>query len=260
MSARILIIDDDTRLAEMLSSYLSARGFSVEVRGDGATGLRALAAGIGGGFDAIILDVMLPDTDGFEVCRRVRAHSDVPIVMLTARGDATDRVVGLELGADDYLPKPFDPRELLARLGAVLRRSRRGVAIVHGGAASAAGSLRFGKLTIDRQAREVRVDGARRELTARQFDLLLLLAERAGRVQTREQIVQAMGGEEWDSVDRSVDVHVSRIRIAIEDDPKRPRLLQTVRAAGYVFANPASADLSGEGAGDPNGHSGPWRG
>jgi len=118
MPQRILIIDDDARLAEMLSSYLAARGFDVEVREDGSRGIRALEAG---GFDALVLDVMLPDTDGFEICRRVRARSDLPILMLTARGDATDRVVGLELGADDYLPKPFDPRELLARLGAILR-------------------------------------------------------------------------------------------------------------------------------------------
>src|SRR5215471_8979962 len=134
MAARILIIDDDARLAEMLSTYLTARGFAVEVRGDGRSGLRAIESGAGGGFDAVVLDVMLPDTDGFEICRRVRARSDVPIVMLTARGDATDRVVGLELGADDYLPKPFDPRELLARLGAVLRRTRRGAPGPGGGA------------------------------------------------------------------------------------------------------------------------------
>jgi DNA-binding response OmpR family regulator len=246
MSARILIVDDDARLAEMLSTYLAARGFAVEVRGDGRSGLRAIETGAGGGFDAIVLDVMLPDTDGFEVCRRVRARSDVPILMLTARGDATDRVVGLELGADDYLPKPFDPRELLARLGAVLRRTRRGAA------GADAGALRFGRLVIDRQAREVRVDGERRELTARQFDLLVLLAERAGRVQTREQIMDALRGEEWDSVDRRIDVHVSRIRIAIEDDPKRPRYLQTVRGAGYVFspAQPAGDGDAGDGAGD----------
>src|SRR5215831_1013281 len=233
MPDRILIIDDDARLAEMLSSYLAARGFAVEVRGDGGSGMRALETGR---FDALVLDVMLPDTDGFEICRRVRARSDVPIVMLTARGDATDRVVGLELGADDYLPKPFDPRELLARLGAVLRRSRRGAPGADGGADDRA--LRFGRLVIDRQAREVRVDGERRELTARQFDLLVLLAERAGRVQTREQIMDALRGEEWDSFDRSIDVHVSRIRIAIEDDPKHPRFLQTVRGAGYVFTPP----------------------
>src|SRR6185369_7107541 len=240
MPHRILIIDDDARLAEMLSSYLTARGFTVEVRGEGGSGMRALETG---GFDALVLDVMLPDTDGFEVCRRVRARSDLPIVMLTARGDATDRVVGLELGADDYLPKPFDPRELLARLGAVLRRARRPAGAMGPGGEPA---LRFGRLTIDRQAREVRVGGERRELTARQFDLLVLLAERAGRVQTREQIMDALSGEEWDSVDRSIDVHVSRIRTVIEDDPKHPRFLQTVRGAGYVFTPPQPGDGEGE--------------
>lgn len=231
MPQRILIIDDDARLAEMLSSYLASRGFAVEIRGDAQSGLGAIERG---DFDAVVLDVMLPDGDGFDVCRRVRARSEIPIIMLTARGDATDRVVGLELGADDYLPKPFDPRELLARLGAVLRRAQRTPGGTDGG--KGPGVLRFGPLTIDRQAREVRVAGERRELTARQFDLLVLLAERAGRVQTREQIMDALRGEEWDSVDRSIDVHVSRIRIAIEDDPKRPRFLQTVRGAGYVFS------------------------
>jgi two-component system, OmpR family, phosphate regulon response regulator OmpR len=244
----------------MLAGYLASRGFEVDRRADARSGLRALVDGGGGGsggggsvgggsagFDAVILDVMLPDMDGFEVCRRVRARSDVPILMLTARGDATDRVVGLELGADDYLPKPFDPRELLARLGAILRRARKpGTA-----AGDGEGVLRFGPLVIDKQAREVRVDGARRELTGRQFDLLWLLAERAGRVQTRDQITEALGGEEWDSVDRAIDVHVSRIRNAIEADPRRPRFLQTVRGTGYVFtpARGESQDRGGGGGG-----------
>ena len=233
MAARILIVDDDERLTQMLGEYLTARGFQVERRGDGAGGIRAVE---GGDVDAMILDVMLPDLDGFEVCRRVRAVSALPIIMLTARGDATDRVVGLELGADDYLPKPFDPRELLARLQAVLRRSQRAV-----GPADAA--LRFGNLVIDRQQREVRVGGQRADLTGRQFDLLLLLVERAGRVQTREQIMDALGGgEEWDSVDRRIDVHVSRIRNAIEEDPKHPRFLQTIRGTGYIFTPPRAGD------------------
>jgi DNA-binding response OmpR family regulator len=233
MGARILIIDDDERLTEMLSQYLRARGFDVICRADARAGLAALqeASGGEGAVEAVILDVMLPDLDGFEVCRQVRARSDVPILMLTARGDATDRVVGLELGADDYLPKPFDPRELLARLGAILRRTRATTA-----PAGAAAPLRVGRLTIDRQRREVRVDGRLCELTGRQFDLLLLLAERAGRVQSREQIMEALGREGWDSVDRSIDVHVSRIRNAIEDDPRRPRFVRTVRGAGYVLS------------------------
>jgi two-component system phosphate regulon response regulator OmpR len=237
MAARILIIDDDERLTEMVAGYLKARGFAVECRAEARSGLLVLE---GGNVDALILDVMLPDIDGFEVCRRVRAQSDIPILMLTARGDAMDRVVGLEIGADDYLPKPFDPRELLARLGAVLRRSRRGFA-------ETSAPLRFGRLTIDLQAREVLLDGQPRELTGRQFDLLVLLAERAGRVQTREQIMEALGGDEWDSVDRSIDVHVSRIRNAIEDDPKHPRFVRTIRGAGYMFS--PTVDRLGSGNG-----------
>jgi two-component system phosphate regulon response regulator OmpR len=228
MAARVLLIDDDERLAEMLVEYLSGRGYSVEHRPDGGSGLALLARE---SFEAVILDVMLPDLDGFEVCRRIRARSQLPVLMLTARGDELDRIVGLELGADDYLPKPFNPRELLARLGAILRRSR-------GPSPEGAADpppLRFGRLEVDRAAREVRVDGERRELTGRQFDMLVLLAERAGRVQSREQIMEALKGEEWDSVDRSIDVHISRIRTAIEDDPRNPRFVQTVRGAGYVF-------------------------
>ncbi len=228
MAARVLLIDDDNRLAEMLLEYLRGRGYSVEHRAEGGSGLALLAQQ---SFDAVILDVMLPDLEGFEVCRRIRARSQVPVLMLTARGDELDRIVGLELGADDYLPKPFNPRELLARLGAILRRTRAPA----GAGADDPPPLRFGRLELDRAAREVRVDGARRELTGRQFDMLVLLAERAGRVQSREQIMEALKGEEWDSVDRSIDVHISRIRNAIEDDPRHPRFVQTVRGAGYVF-------------------------
>jgi DNA-binding response OmpR family regulator len=229
MAARILLIDDDARLAEMVTAYLRARGFAVEHRADGASGLAAL--GEGGGVDAVVLDVMLPDLDGVEICRRIRARSPVPVLMLTARGDELDRIVGLELGADDYLPKPFNPRELVARLGAVLRRAQP--------RPQAPGApVRFGPLEIDRSAREVRVDGERRELTGRQFDLLVLLAERAGRVLSREQIMELLGRDDGDSFDRSIDVHVSRIRTAIEEDPRRPRFLQTVRGAGYVFTPP----------------------
>jgi len=249
---RILIIDDDERLSAMLGSYLSARGFAVEQRADGRSGLKALEAGE---YSAVILDVMLPDLDGFEICRRIRGRSTVPILMLTARGDDLDRIVGLEIGADDYLPKPFNPREVLARLGAILRRTRR--APVEGPSA-----MTFEGLTIDRRAREVRVGGARRELTGRQFDILVLLAERAGRVQSRDQLREALGGEdgEGDSFDRSIDVHVSRIRNAIEDDPKHPRFVQTVRGAGYVFTPPqgdaASPAEHGAGGGDTSGGGG----
>jgi DNA-binding response OmpR family regulator len=228
MAARVLLIDDDARLVDMLREYLHSRGYHVDVRGDGESGLLAQSRG---DYDAVILDVMLPGIDGLEVCRRLRARSRMPILMLTARGDDMDRIIGLELGADDYLPKPFNPRELLARLAAVLRRARPA-------SDGPADVLRFGPLEIDRGAREVRVRGQRRELTARQFNLLLLLAERAGRVQTREQILEALKGEEWDAVDRSIDVHISRIRQLIEDDVKHPHFVQTVRGSGYVFTAP----------------------
>ena len=228
MPTRVLLIDDDARLVEMLGEYLRARGFESDACGDGETGLAQQARG---NYDAVILDVMLPGIDGLEVCRRLRARSPVPILMLTARGDDMDRIVGLELGADDYLPKPFNPRELLARLTAILRRSRAGTGKTDE-------VLRMGPLEIDRASREVRVRGQRRELTGRQFDLLLLLAERAGRVQTREQLMDALKGEVWDSVDRSIDVHISRIRQLIEDDPRHPRWVQTVRGTGYVLTPP----------------------
>ena len=169
---------------------------------------------------------MLPDMDGLEVCREVRAKSDTPVLMLTARGDAADRIVGLELGADDYLPKPFQPRELLARLRAILRRGR----------GTASRLLRFGRLEIDRDARSVRVNGEARSLTAYQFALLLALAGNAGRVLSRESLMDLVKGEPLEAFDRSIDVHVSRIRAAIEDDPKKPRRIVTVRGAGYVFA------------------------
>ncbi|HKW93117.1 MAG TPA: response regulator transcription factor [Methylomirabilota bacterium] len=224
MGPRILLIEDDRRLAEMVSEYLGEAGFRVSVAGDGASGLSRLTAEP---FDALVLDLMLPDMDGLEVCRRLRGTSDIPVLMLTARGDAMDRVVGLELGADDYLAKPFEPRELLARLRAILRRR---------GPGGGSGVLRFGRLEIDRDARRVRVDGAERPLTGHQFALLLTLAERAGRVLSRDTLMDLVKGEELEAFDRSIDVHVSRIRAAIEDDPKRPRRLLTVRGAGYVFA------------------------
>ncbi len=231
MSARILLVDDDPRLAEMVSEYLGQAGFHVTISLNGGAGLQQLARE---SFDALVLDLMLPDMDGLEVCRQVRASaassSAIPILMLTARGDAMDRVVGLELGADDYLPKPFEPRELLARLRAVLRRRH------HGGADSAADVLRFGRLEIDRGLREARLDGEAKPLTEHQFALLEALAAHAGRVLSREAIMGLVKGEQLEAFDRSIDVHVSRIRQAIEDDPKKPRRIITVRGAGYVFA------------------------
>ena len=227
MAERILIVDDDQRLSAMLADYLAQAGFKVERRGDGLSGLKAAQ---GGDVDAVVLDLMLPDIDGLEVCRRLRTTSDVPILMLTAKGEETDRIVGLEVGADDYLPKPFNPRELLARLKAILRR-RTGVA---GGGGPA--PLRFGRLVIDRGAREARLDATPCAMTSYQFDLLAAMAERAGRVLSREQLLDLVKGEGGDAFDRSIDVHISRIRAAIEDDARHPRRIVTVRGAGYVFA------------------------
>jgi two-component system, OmpR family, phosphate regulon response regulator OmpR len=226
MVERILLVEDDPRLAEMLCEYLGQAGFFITTAALGATALQCLSDAQ---FDAVVLDLMLPDMDGLDLCRQVRTHSDTPILMLTGRGDAVDRIVGLELGADDYLPKPFEPRELLARLRAILRRRVRGRAV-------AEGSLHFGRLEIDTAARTVRVDGVQRDLTGYQFDLLAALAAKAGRVLSRDVLMDLVKGEHLEAFDRSIDVHMSRIRAAIEDDPKKPRRVITVRGAGYVFA------------------------
>jgi len=229
MTDRVLIIDDDARLAEMVAGFLSQAGFAVDARHTGAEGIEAASAGgARGGYDAVILDLMLPDIDGLEVCRRLRARSDLPILMLTARGEDTERIIGLELGADDYLPKPFNPRELQARLKAILRRRR--------GEGALEDRLHFGRLEIDAGSRMVRVDGVERAMTSYQFDLLLTLARHAGRVMSRDRLMDLVRGEALEAFDRSIDVHVSRIRAAIEDDPAHPRRIITVRGAGYVFA------------------------
>lgn len=227
MAERVLLVEDDPRLAEMLSEYLGQAGFRITVASAGASALRQLAAD--GSYDAVVLDLMLPDMDGLDVCREIRARSDTPVLMLTARGDAIDRIIGLELGADDYLPKPFEPRELLARLRAILRRRAPA-------GAAAQPLLHFGRLDIDVAARAVLLDGVRRELTGYQFELLLVLAQNAGRVLSREALMDRVKGAHLEAFDRSIDVHVSRIRAAIEDDPKKPRRVITVRGAGYVFA------------------------
>jgi len=224
MTARVLLVEDDARLASMVADYLGEAGFRIGVAPTGAEAMRLVAAE---DFDAVVLDLMLPDADGLDLCRRIRAKSDIPLLMLTARGDPLDRVVGLELGADDYLPKPFEPRELLARLRAILRRRH---------APASNDVLRFGRLEIDKGAREVRLDGQRKAMTGHQFSLLLTLAERAGRVLSREALMDLTKGESLEDFDRSIDVHISRLRAAIEDDPKRPRRILTLRGAGYVFA------------------------
>jgi DNA-binding response OmpR family regulator len=224
VSTRLLLIDDDERLCDMLAQYLAQAGYRVVARHTLADGLaehRRHPA------DAIILDLMLPDGSGLDGCTSLRAaHDLVPRIMLTAPGEATDRVVGLELGADDYLAKPFDARELLARVRTVLRR----------GTAAVNPVLRFGRLEIDREARQVRVDDDPKALTAYQFDLLVALAERAGRVVSRNQLLDAVAGRALEAFDRSIDVHVSQIRAAIEDDPRKPKRILTLRGAGYLFA------------------------
>ena len=239
MQKHILLIEDDPRLAALVCEYLGEAGYLVTTAASGTIGLNLAAATP---FDALILDLMLPDMDGLEVCRQLRAKSAIPIVMLTARGDATDRVVGLEIGADDYLPKPFEPRELLARLRAILRRGG-GQRSVQGSPASASVEgnsatdvLHFGRLEIDRGALTIRLDQKICDLTSHQFTLLRILAENAGRVLSRERLLDSATGETLEAFDRSIDVHISRIRAAIEDDPKTPRRIITVRGAGYVFA------------------------
>lgn len=223
--ARILMIDDDERLAAMVREYLGNSGHVVDTAADARRGLGAFHAH---GADLVILDLMLPDIDGLEVCRKLRTEGlGVPILMLTAKGDPLDRVIGLELGADDYLSKPFEPRELAARVKALLRRAT---------ATEAGKVMRFGRLEIDRGARAVRIDGEPRALTPHQFDLLAALAERAGRVLSREQLMNLVRSEPFDAFDRSVDVQIARIRASIEDDPHHPRRVITVRGAGYLLA------------------------
>ena len=222
-----LLIDDDARLGVLVTEYLGKHEIEVTVASDGERGLAALRKR---SFDVVLLDVMLPGADGFEVCRRLRATpglADVPVIMLTARGDDVDKIVGLEIGADDYLAKPFNPRELLARIRAVLRRGR----------AMPAASPRFraGDLEIDFAAREVAIGGTRLALTSYEFDLLATLARAAGRVLSREQLLDALKGAEYESFDRSIDVHVSKLRAKLEPNPKAPRYLKTIRGVGYVL-------------------------
>lgn len=226
-----LLIDDDARLATLVTEYLGEHGIDVTVASEARRGLASLR---GGRFDVVLLDVMLPGIDGLETCRRIRATPElaaIPIVMLTARGDDVDKVVGLELGADDYLAKPFNPRELLARIRAVLRRT----------APAARGGARFstGQLEIDFDAREVSVAGKRVVLTHHEFELLAILARAAGRVLSREQVLDALKGQEYETFDRSIDVHVSKLRAKIERDPKAPRYIKTVRGVGYALMRDA---------------------
>ncbi len=234
MSEHLLLIDDDMRLSAMVGDYLRSHGYQISSAPSLAAGREMLARQA---FDALILDLMLPDGDGLDLCRELRASPrtrTLPVLMLSARGEPTDRIVGLEIGADDYLPKPFEPRELLARVRALLRRSS---AVADDGDV-----WRFGRLEIDNGLRQVRLDGQPCDLTSYQFDLLCVLAQHPGRVLSRDQIMDLLKGHPLEAFDRSIDVHISRIRAAIETDPKEPRRILTVRGVGYVFAKKQDAD------------------
>ena len=240
---RVLVIDDDRELCELIRDYLEPLGYETTAEHDGPAGAeRALA----GGFEAVILDVMLPGADGFEVLRRIRRGSDVPVLMLTARGEETDRIVGLEMGADDYLPKTFSSRELLARLRAVVRRTAaRPAAPVPGGPARPGGGrvdaepeLVVGPLRINPSARVAALGDVPLKLTALEFNLLESLMRARGRVRTREHLLETLGERMYDGLDRSIDVHVWSLRRKLGDDPKNPRFIRTVRAVGYMLINP----------------------
>ena len=224
MALRVLVIDDDVRLFELLAEYLSQHEVALTHARDGREGIARLDAG---GFDAVLLDVMMPGIDGLEVLRRIRQRDKIPVIMLTARGDESDRVVGLELGADDYVAKPFAPRELLARLRAVLRRARPD---------SESERLSSGGLVVDVGARRVQVDGSEVELTGIEFDILVALLRRAGRVVPREALLGEAGRGDVAVGERTVDVHISRLRKKLGDDPRSPYRIKTVRGVGYVFS------------------------
>jgi DNA-binding response OmpR family regulator len=227
---RVLLVDDDADLARLLADYLGPHGVTLEHVMSGDEALARLGSTP---YDVVLLDVMLPGKDGFEVCRAIRARGDTPIVMLTARGDDTDRIVGLELGADDYVPKPFNPRELIARVRAVLRRSQRGASSQ---APAIEEHLSLGELEIDVAAHRATLDGRAVALTSFEFRVLVALARRAGETIPREELARAVKGGEYDpSVDRSLDVHISHLRQKLGDDAREPRRIRTVRGIGYVL-------------------------
>jgi two-component system response regulator RstA len=221
----VLLVEDDERLAALTAEYLERNGLVVTRVGDGEAGL---AEALRHRYDAVLLDVMLPRLDGLEVCRRLRARSDVPILMLTARGEEVDRILGLEGGADDYVPKPFSPRELLARIRAAVRRAR-------GQAGPATRPVEVGGLVLDPAAQRATLDGQVLDLTSYEFSLLFALASHAGRVLSRERLMELARGRADDAFDRSIDVHVSRLRQKLGDDPRQPRRIRTVRGAGYLY-------------------------
>jgi DNA-binding response OmpR family regulator len=232
MKGTVLIVDDDRKLGRLLTDYLAGFGFKASAVAHPDDALRALRQSVP---DMVILDVMLPGRDGFEVCREIRRDFAVPIIMLTARGELTDRVLGLELGADDYLPKPFEPRELVARIQSVLRR---------GAGAAAPDRIRHGALTLDFHRREASIAGRPLDLTALEFEALAVFARSPGKVLDRDRLLERTKGLEWGPENRSIDVLVSRLRQKLGDDPRRPTFLKTVRGMGYMY-------IGGEGGDGP---------
>ncbi len=228
------MIDDDEKLCRLVRDYLAPFGFEVSAAHDGLVGEERVREG---GWDAVILDVMLPGADGFEVLKRIRSHSNVPVLMLTARGDDTDRIVGLEVGADDYLPKTFSTRELLARLRAVLRRSHRQPE--PNGSDAPLAEIVVGELVIQPEARRAALAGGLLDLTPVEFDLLHSLARAKGRVRSREALLDEVRERNYDVFDRSIDVHISALRRKLGDDARHPRFIRTMRSAGYLFIDPA---------------------
>jgi DNA-binding response OmpR family regulator len=229
-ATKVLLIDDDARLSDLLRAYFERFDLELVSATHPADGLKLLASTSP---DLVILDVMLPDMDGFEVCRRVRKDSQVPIIMLTARGEVTDRIVGLELGADDYLPKPFEPRELVARIQNVLRRT--------GDTAPPSKTMTFGELTIDTSARSAILAGQTLDLTTMEYELLILLAAKPGHAFTRDEILNGLRGIDAQLFSRSVDILVSRLRQKLQDTAKQPRFIKTVWGTGYTFLKQVGA-------------------
>ncbi len=236
--ARVLLVDDSPKLCRMVKEYLEPFGYDLDLAYNGLDGLNKA---LRGNYHAILLDVMLPGMDGFEVLRRLRAESAVPVLMLTARGEAHDRISGLDLGADDYIPKTFSPRELLARLRAVIRRS---IIAAEQARCAPKPPVIAGGLTLDVEARSASFRDQPLSLTPTEFDLLLALARECGRVKSREQLLLEVADRDFDAFDRSIDVHISSLRRKLGDDPKKPALIVTVRSAGYML----KPDAGGENA------------
>ena len=219
----ILVIDDDVKLCELLQEYLTRFGFKVSTAHDPGTGLAWIR---NNNPDLVVLDVMLPQMDGFEVLREIRKSNKMPVIMLTARGEVSDKVVGLELGADDYLAKPFEPRELVARMQTVLRRVRQ---------QRQDGTISFGELTIDLDSHSVTLGGNELKLTTTEFEILSLFAANPGKVLTRDDLMEQVRGIDWEAFNRSIDVAVSRLRAKLGDDSKDPRYIKTIWRKGYMF-------------------------